>query len=483
MSECDFTYTGKVIDIDTNTVSDDCQVEGVITDVAEKYGVFYLAVTENSDTKIISFDGQTFVTLYIFENAYDSVYAPGNTPTLTVSEDNSIYITHPVENHVYKVKKSQDAYTAEEVPCFVADQIDKMQTDLFGELFCLSENSVLFLNQTTLYSAETGLSDIKSFAIDENQKAVYFVREGFEGLIFTEDLPNFAMQSIFVDSFVTDGTSADITTYKTYKVTAERLFAVVPETDGIEATFNITGSYPASMSEYLCICASSVSETLGEFEKTVEFNILAGQTQNNINLFFVAKSNTLVETTTVVSADQQTAFVISDVNMYYLPIISIEDTYALKTDVGTLRLKKGDAIKPISKTTFLGKEFFFASISAGNNEIYGFVPVNFTVEILNEDVVMKTYTLEKVKGVTVVDENGNQKITLEAGTVVRLYTVANKSALIEYLDEGIWKHGYIDASAIIKAQNTVIRNAVVIILMTASVVATSIYFIIRKKHG
>ena len=479
--------TISFIDLEKDQTLPTISVDGKISDVAYKNGTFYIAMILNANVSILSCDGTSTKTLYTFENAFDIVNAPEKTPFIAVGDD-VIYLSHPVKNAIYSVSKDGDEYKETLLPVFTADGIEKIEVDFNGDLFCYKANEIIFSDDNTLYTAPIKIGDtpalnVVDFAMSPTDKSVYFIATGFEGLYSSNDLPNFAVSSLSTTDYITKGSSADILNYKTYALSSSSILSVKPLLSSDKYLFTANTIEPTLNKEYLEICTISHTESLGGYQKTVQFSVLAGQTEKGLNATFIAKTQTLNETTFITGAKWQNAFVITDVNMYYLPIISIEDTYVLTDNDTDIRLTKGTMLSPEYKTTFLDKEFFFCSAVIDGVTTYGFIPVNFTVEVLDQDVITKTYTLEKVKACKVYDKDGNEKIALESGTEVRLYSVKDGKALIEYLEDGIWKHGYVEEGMIIKTPNTAIRNALIIILMTASVVATSVYFIIRKKRN
>ena len=475
------------VDLEKDQVLPTVSVDGKISDVSYKNGVFYIALISNANVSVLSCDGTSVTTLYAFENAYDAVYAPEKTPIISADTD-VIYITNPVKNAIYKVAKENGEYKETLVPVFTADGIEKIEVDFNGDLFCYKKGEIVFTDGTSIYTAPVKIGDsvatnVVDFAMSKTDKSVYFIANGFEGLYATDDLPNFAVSSLSTTEYITKGSSANLLNYKTYAVSTSTILSVNPVVSTDKHVFTASTIEPTLDKEYLEICTISHVESLGAYQKTAKFSVLAGQTAKGLNATFIAKTDCLSETTFVIGANQEKAYIITDVNAYYFPIISIEDTYVLTDNGANIRLAKGTKISPEYRTTFLDKEFFYCNVEIDGNTVYCFVPVNFTVEVLDQNVVTKTYTLEKVKACKVYDQDGNEKIALENGSEVRLYSVKDGKALIEYFEDGIWKHGYVEDSMIIKTPNTAIRNALIIILMTASVVATSIYFIVRKKHN
>ena len=477
----------SLIDLKTSQLKTLSVLDGTPTSIATRFNEIYLTTISSTNINILKFDGETFNVIHTFINAYDPVYAPEKLPVLTVSANRTVFVTHPVEDAIYTLTPTGDGYSEATLPVFTATGVRKMETDLANNLFLLVGDTVQFSDGTTLYSSALKLGDteteVTSLAMDENLKSVFFTKTGHEGIYTTDDLPNFAVQELKVADFITHGNTADISNYKTYLANTSELFTVNPVLSENGYGFTTNGFMPTKNAEYLLVSSSTITNTFGDYSMSIDFSVIAGQMQNNVNIFAVAKSDTLTQTTEVVSADLDTAYIITDVNAYYLPVISMQDTFTLQKDDASIRLKKGDEINPIYAVNFLNKDFYYASIKTQDGEIYGFVPKNFTVEVLDKDLVIKTYTLEKVKSGVVKDQDGNEKITLSDDTTIRLYSIKDGVALIEYLEDGVWKHGYIDSTLIITKGNVAIRNAIIIILMTASVVATTCYFVFRKKHN
>lgn len=184
------------------------------------------------------------------------------------------------------------------------------------------------------------------------------------------------------------------------------------------------------------------------------------------------------------SAASDQAFVTTDVNLYYLPLITEKGTFSKTVDEEPLRLSAKTLISPISKITFDGCEFYRASVTVNGTVHDGYVPVNFTVTVLSEDVNNVTFTIGKVYATTVFRDSElyNEIYNLNENARVKIIAVTDGIAKIGYKIDNEWLIGYVSADAIMDTPNTVIRNVLIIIAVATSLTITSLYFIHKRKN-
>ena len=137
------------------------------------------------------------------------------------------------------------------------------------------------------------------------------------------------------------------------------------------------------------------------------------------------------------------AYVTTSVNGYYVPVITPDCEYALSNGETVFRLYKGAVLTCEKKFSMLGTEYYLATFNYDGNAVKGYVPVSFTVEVLNENKEWRAYKLETV----------------------------NKTNL----------YGYVDASAIINAPNLSVRNILLILAVTACLCGSVTFLLLRRK--
>ena len=478
----------RVVNLKDKTISTPLNIDGKITDVCFKNGKFYVCsfVASNVFVHVSSEEDLNFVDYCSLTNAYDVVSKPNEYPVMTVASDDTLYITHPAENKIYSFKNGSGV----SLPVYTANGVIGLDTDLSGNLFCLYNDKVTFVHDDQIYTADLTLnsassSDVTGFAIDENLSSVYFTIDALEGIFSTEELPIFAINKIITPDFKTKDSFASINDFKTYTTTQTYVDVVSPLllSNG-DYGFDLIVTEKCLNNEYLLICDAPLTVSFSGYTNTIDYCILAGHDINGDNAFIIANKLSLVDTTTILPSPITTAYVFSNVNMYYLPIISIENTFCLEDNDAPIRLTKGTELTVYSIVEFLDKEFYFASVSVSGIVKNGFIPKNFTVEQFESTVKPTNYSLEKIRAKTVAfDENGAELITFDEITTVRVYKITNDTADIEYFDNGVWVKGRIHIENIITDQNVYVRNAIIIIILTASAVATSLFFILRKKKS
>lgn len=184
------------------------------------------------------------------------------------------------------------------------------------------------------------------------------------------------------------------------------------------------------------------------------------------------------------SAAPTQAFVTTDVDLYFLPLITENGKFSKTVDGARLRLSAKTSIMPISKITFDECEFYRVFVSVNDTAYYGYVPVNFTVTVLSEDINSVTFTVGKVYATSVFrDAALNDEIySLTENSQVKIITTIDGVAKIAYKIDNEWLIGYVSADAIIDTPNTVIRNVLVILAVATSLTITSLYFIHKRKN-
>lgn len=473
-------------------------VQDKITSVAYRFGNFYYSTItaglSQTTMHVFKSNGESIDS---FTKIFDYAYDNGSTkePTFTVSADGLVNVYNPANGQVASFVKTDDSYLPAPTSTFTSTTLTKLESDFINNLFGLCNSSIVYSDGVKTFTSFLTIngevqSNVTSFSMDENKKTAYFTVDGFEGLYKTDMLPNFSVDKIKTNNYKTTSSSANLQDLKICTLSNEWIYSVTPIELGVnEHGYSIVSEEQSIGKEYLFVCSTDYTVTLGGFTKTVNYSILAGQDGELQNAIFLTNTSFVTDVTAIDTTDLESSFVFTNVNMYYLPIISMENTYCLSNEGSLIRLNKGDEIKAtenlsyLAKVTFLDKEFYFASVVKGETTYTGYIPVNFTVEKLDKDVVTKTYTIESVKKTVVKNADGDEIFSLNKGDQVRVYNVKDGVATIEYFDGEFWKQGYISNTDVAYEENVTIRNAIIIILMTASVFITTAFFILKKKRS
>ncbi len=179
-----------------------------------------------------------------------------------------------------------------------------------------------------------------------------------------------------------------------------------------------------------------------------------------------------------------TAYIATDVNLYHLPLVTEDGDFAAVESGNGVRLGAGLAFSPINKITFDNQDFYYAYATVNGTQYEGYIPVSFTTLTLNDSVLDTTFTLAKVNATKVYSDKAlSVKVAdLTANSQVRILSVKDGVATIQYKVDDAWLNGYISADAIIVAPNTAIRNVLIILALCLSLAGTALFFVLRKKN-
>lgn len=353
--------------------------------------------------------------------------------------------------------------------------VTKIATDLAGRLFACDGNALYEYDNASSSFIVTAASDgIKSFALDLGEKKIRLLKNGDEGIFYTSSLNNVSIDSLVIpaDYKTTDKTTA-LSVFKPCVVTDGATVYSVKTPDGNNG-FSFNG-LTANEDGYVYIC--DIPTPVQGFTVAV----LA----SNKGVALTDKTYVIQEDYTPSEAPQA-VYVTTDVNAYYIPIITKENVYASSYDGDMIRLSKGAKVSPQSKIAFYGKEFYLATFTYGQETLSAFIPVDFTVEtpfvISDYDV----YTLEKVNKTAVYSDSAlSVKVTdLNDGDTVRVYEKVNgKLRVAIKISDTEWSDAvyFISADAVKNDSGTVVINVLLIVLAVTSVCGTATYFLLRKK--
>ncbi len=445
----------------------------IVRDVCYQSGKYYILTSDGNACKVYtSSENQLSFNEYI-SNA-------NITTQITVDVFGNVYLLDQTNSKIYKYTANNLA-THTEISCNYT--VAKMSTDLGGTLFILSGNDVYYLNETQnsfvkIDIERTGIdqdNNVKSFAMDYVNQDVFFIYENEEFVCKTSGISNLAISSLEIPAdYVTTSTTATFENLKVYKPTeTENVYSVNKTESCFEYLSLVTEQ--AKRTEFALICEI----TCTSFGKEISLLALAGQD----GVVLVNQKSTSDCQSVITTTAPQKAFITTAVHTYYLPISTKDDGYAL-LDNNKVRLLKYTEIEPQNKFTFLGKDYYFASVKTDGVTRSGYIPVDFTVEILAEDFEWENFTKEKVNKTTVYSdkEKTSAVLELERGTEIRLLKQDGSTCKIAYqIDQTSWAVGYIDASSIQDSANVAIRNILIILAVTACVCGTTSYFLLRRK--
>ncbi len=467
-----------IVDVDTQSVLQTISVGqsgDSITDVCYNDGKYYILIKSGSNTAVYTANESDFAITKILDGPATNT---GN-PVLTVDVDGNVYLTDDYNDNIKKYTLTTNGYDALATEInFSVTGVKKLFVDLAGNIFALKNNAIEYYDGTTTETYTITLpvnKDITSISMSFDKDQVHLICQGEETVFDTVELPNLTLADIEkTTDYKVSGESADINDLKIYTVQEN---AFVYSVKANQTGFDFIEVIDGNNSEYLLIYEYAVGGQT--------FSILAGE-NNGKNVEVIVNKKHLVEKQDVINAPEFTvAYVATDVNLYYLPIITLSDTYCVKLNDTPVRLKKKTPFTINSSFEFLGRNFYFATVEVDGASVTGYIPQAFTVEMLSQNALSEKFSFETIANAIVYSDKTLQtKIAqIEEDTIVKVYENKDGTALISFENsDGETVIGYVSSDAIITPPNTVIRNVLVILLVTLSVSLTSIYFILKKKN-
>lgn len=451
--------TFAILSFNKNAHSFASELDGTLTlkDVCYRNGFYYLLATDGQDSKVYKINEK-------------------DASVLTVTDFTAIVgeiLTVDVKGNIY-LANATDVFKNDTISIAQRGSITKLSTDLAGRLYGNDGDKFYLFNSIDGTFSELSLTlSAKTFAMDFDSKKVYYLSADDESVYFTESVNNLGIDSLSIPTdYKVTALQSDDTVIKPYtKEEGKNAFYVDASGENFKYIKTDLGG-----ADYLYICdvATGIDG----------FSLGAFATPSGTVIIDMAD---VTANAPVFNDAPQKAYITTDSNAYYLPIISEHSLYSIVDDLDNLvkiRMHKGTVISPVSKTTFLGKEFYLATFNYNGALRTAYFPVAFTVEVPYVESGYQTYSLEKVGAVTVYAENSfeTKLDTLSEDAIVRVYSVNNGVALIGFANEnGDLVTGYIDASAIKNAPKIAVRNIILVVIVIASISITSSYFILKKK--
>lgn len=372
-------------------------------------------------------------------------------------------------NKIVKLDKAQGYVINGE--CAIPN-VKTLHSDLNGSLFALNNNGIYYIENITstplLINIE--LANITDFALDITNDLCYFTTSNQEQIFTTTKLQNLSISDIDIsDKFKVTNDSENTASedLQVYTVNEdENVFIVTKNQDTLK---------------YKAICESG-KDFIYACAITDNLHLLVGQDEIALSLSNANCQDTLKDTNC-----PENAYVSSSVNGYYYPIITLNSDYALtNADSQKVKLDKNTLIKPSFITTILDKDFYYATFVVDNVEYKGYVPIDYTVEVLEKDITSEQYTIETLTNTYLYSDaqltNIKDNIVIENGTAVRVYEKQENYAKIAVNVDGQWIDGYVSTDCIIDSSTIAVRNILLIILVVTCLGTTSIYFLLKRKR-
>lgn len=455
----------RVLDLESGKVSDESikiSDDNIIKDTCYQSGYFYALISSGASYSIYKFDESTMQSEKLTLNL--------NAPTcMSVDVRGNVYIATDSNVMAY-YKSANNTYTQKTLVS--ASGTKKMINDLTGKLFVLNGNGINYIEGNSLvstYSQSLTEKQITSFSFDFIDSDVYCIYQGEEILSKVTGLENISISSITKpDSFITTGKNADLSTLKIYSKKQGANAYLVESLNNGGFKFN---SLIQKADDYVYIC---------DIPLTNDYTICALATNKGIAL--IDKKDLSIVNVALSSAPQ-TAYTTTGVNMYFLPVLTLDSDFSL-TDGNTIRLNKSVLINPEKQFTSLGREFYFASATVNGVNYKGYVPVSFTADVLTEIFTFDEYKLEKVNKTTLYsDSELTEKLfDIPDGQRIKVFNMENGLCQVSVIDyNGTNYIGYISANAIKNPAKDWALSIVIIFAVVICAFSTAIFFITKRK--
>ena len=350
--------------------------------------------------------------------------------------------------------------------------LSEIKTDLTGEVFGIKADGFYKYDNeggTTerLFDAP---ADLKSFAMGFEDRTTYFAFTAGKTVYKTQSLGNKSISSISVpDGFNRKDAAIDIADLKIYSATdGANLYSV----DYSGENFGFVSLFPRD-AEYVLLGGLAVGN------KT--FYALSG-----LRGVVLADSADTEEIPADLSESPESLYVTTGVHLYALPVLNVSEENKLVTGDGDYSLSRGKTLSTNGNAKFVfdGKEFYYCSYESENGTVYGYVPVLFTAEVLDENESVARFTIKNIySAVIYADEDmTTELLSAPEDTKVKVYGINGNVLKVAVKTGGNWVIGYVSADKLKDAPDLTVRNVLIVIAVAATLAGTASYFILRKKE-
>lgn len=419
------------LDDGTNKTLEFTDGEGGIKDVTYQSGIFYILTHNGVDYKLFAADEKDF--------------SCDKENFTTISAGDSVAV---------------DVFGKQTTSAEFSD----LATDLAGNVFGLKSDGKIYKN-----GVETGLTSVTAFAMDFDEKSVYYSDGNSEYLYVTENLGNLAISSLTLpDGYALKGESAKQLT--SYKIKDEISNAYVFETTDNNGVKFKDLADKSKTNEYILLGKTDIGDTIMVF--------LAGA-----NGAIITDERHLESLPSDAQTVDKDVYITTGVRAYYLPIITKNNLYTIIRNGNDASFSKNDKVGAKNKATFFGRTFYYVTATVNGETFDCYVPADFTVDELSKDYKYEEFTVEKTKK---TDVYSDEALTIKAaelskGATIRVISNSGDVLKIAYLTNDEWTEGYIKSSAIIDEGKTSVRNVLIVLAVITCACGSLTYFILRKK--
>ncbi len=466
--------TFAFFDLDTNTVlklNDKDNLYSNLSPYSVTYsnGYFYAL----AGTIVLRIDEETLIPEQLFERN-----SMASTDKLAVDVDGYVYIS---ESGV--INKYDNTLNAEKLTSFdITENPIKITVDLNGNVYALYNG-----NKIEYY--KDGVSVIKTLALNENlgtnkvvtsftldyaSSNVYFLF-GNDGLILSSNSCE--------NSSITDVTIPEDFSFTSENGQAPNQMKIYKVNEGANK-FEVTTKINKTTFDFDKITKSK-GENYIYFGETENFTILLNDGEDGRCKLILVKTAFITEQSFDKDADISNGYAITQVHLYRFPLFS--EDYAITS---CQRLNKNTYLNIIGKVEFNNKFFYYATFTNGETTSSGYLPVEFVRENLIENFDRVTHKYKQIsasskKPINVYSNAEMSEVldTFTSSEKVKTIKLTDDVSTVLYEKDGVLTVGYVYNKDFKNPTKNTVRNAIIIIIVTLSVTATSIYFIARKKEN
>ncbi len=131
-------------------------------------------------------------------------------------------------------------------------------------------------------------------------------------------------------------------------------------------------------------------------------------------------------------------------------------------------------------------EYYFVRVGSGDSAVYGFVPKNYIIDYYAPSSWDgEEFTFRYVRrGEEITLQNGGEPITLGGDTRVKVYGEPDENNMVNVTytdaDGNVWS-GLVNADLLYEATPSVLIVLVIVLVVTAAVIVSTCYLILRKQ--
>ena len=447
---------GKAIEL-TNV-----KEEETIKDLSYQSGSFYLLTTSNNAQGTAVYN-----VYYLTED--DIEFTPlfpstiGYAEKITLDVFKNVYVSTGTNVNLHLKSNNYDRTSHSTI-----SGVTKLCTDLGGNLFALANGSIYYYNNEWVKTTSTLVNSVSAFSLNFDKKEITLLTHGEEIIYLDKTQANASITEIAIPTDLkTTDTNANLSNLNFYRLTNDCANVYQVGLDG--NLFDYQGLH-ATTEEYVY---------LGKVERkglSPEMLILLGK--DRAFLVNAKECAKFIKQTPQLSTEK---FIATGVYLYYLPVITKNDTFVL-TDANGVRLNKGDVVQVKNQFEFLDRSYYYVEVNKNGKTYSGYIPENFTADMLSEALTSYTFTVETVKETFLYTDTSltTTLFELQKNSQVKVLEKNSTTLKVAFNTGDNWVVGYISTDAIV---NYHARNitAIIIILTIFVVLSASIIILKTKK--